>query len=72
MIREIDSEMTRQIEEMRRIVEEPEEEDNPYEEKLKKQMGTITFDHSMDSSVQQEGRGMRIAKEKEDRHDDET
>ena len=72
MIREIDSGMSRQIEEMHRIVEEPEVEDNPYEEKLKKQMGTITFDHSTDSSVQQERRGMRIAKEKEGRHDDET
>lgn len=69
IIREIDSEMTRQIEEMRIIMEEP-EQDNPYEEKLKKQMGTITFDHSSDTSSQQERRGMRIAKEKEDRHEE--
>lgn len=71
MIREIDSEMTRQIEEMRRIVEESEpEDDNPYEEKLKKQMGTITFDHSTDTPEQQERRGMRIAKDKENRHEE--
>lgn len=70
MIREIDSEMTRQIEEMRRIVEEPDAEDeNPYEEKLKKQMSAITFDNSQDTPAQQERRGMRIVKEKEDRHE---
>ena len=69
MIREIDIEMTRQMEEMRRTIAaaQPEEEDaNPYEEALREQMSTVTFDHSSDTEEQQERRGMRIAKEKED------
>ena len=73
MIREIDIEITRQMDEMRRMAAESqveEEDKNPYEETLREQMSTITFDHSSDTEEQQERRGMRVAQEKEDDHYD--
>ena len=69
MIHEIDNEISRQMEEMRRIIAEapPEEEnENLYEKALQEQMSTITFEHESDTEEQQERRGMRVVKEKED------
>lgn len=68
LIHEVDIEITKQMEEMRREIanaKSEEEKMNPYEDALREQMNTITFEHSSDTEEQQERRGMRIVKEKE-------